>query len=86
MTEAIHQQVSVVAIYHMTKGVVMPWRVKWSGRTYNITKLGYHHKIKDGRYVHHIFSVASDTLYFKLMLDTETLHWWLEEVSDGLAD
>ena len=85
MIERIHELVSVVAIYNHEKGVVFPRKVRWNKRDFTIEKLGYHHKIKNGRYVHHIFSVCNSTLAFKLLFDTETLHWWLEEVSDGLT-
>ena len=50
-----------------------------------ITKLGFHHTVRVGRVLHHIFSVATESMFFRLNLDTETLSWTLEEVSDGLA-
>ncbi len=64
---------------------MLPAKVKWQGRVYTITKLGFHHTMRVGRVLHHIFSVATDTLFFRLNLDTETLFWTLEELSDGLA-
>jgi hypothetical protein len=33
----------------------------------------------------HYFSVTDGTLDFRLQCDTDTLHWTLEEVTDGLA-
>jgi hypothetical protein len=40
----------------------------------------------DGRVLHHIFecTVAEADLWMRLNLDTSTLHWKLEIVSDGL--
>ena len=42
-------------------------------------------KVKQGKKLLHIFSVSNNSLAFRLELDTETLFWTLQEVSDGLA-
>jgi len=52
---------------------------------YTVTKIGFHHKIWDGRNRIHIFSVTTGAMDFRLSYDTETLDWTLEEVSDGLS-
>ena len=83
MIEHINEQIDCICVYKKIGATVMPYQIKWNGRVYKITKLGYHHKRRDGRYIYHIFSVATDSLAFKLKLDTETLHWYVEEVSDG---
>jgi hypothetical protein len=64
----------------------MPTKVIFEGRDYLVTKLGFHHLYRRGRTLYHVFSVASPTLFFRLVLDTDTLHWTLEEISDGEAD
>ena len=83
MIEHINEQIECICVYRKSSPSVMPVKIKWNGRIYKIVKLGYHHKRRDGRYVYHIFSVTSDYLAFKLKLDTQTLKWWVEEVSDG---
>lgn len=85
MRETINEKVSVVTIYDREKKSVLPWMIKWQGRRYTITKLGYHHTQRLGRVLHHIFSVTDSIMFFRLDLDTENLMWTLEEVSDGLA-
>lgn len=85
MLETINEKVSVVAIYNRYKGEVTPWRIRWGNRTYTITKIGFHHTIHEGQHLYHIFSVTDGAMAFRLKCDTETLHWTLEEVSDGLA-
>jgi hypothetical protein len=45
-----------------------------------------HHTFKSGRILFHVFSVASKSLFFRLVLNTDTLFWRLEEISDGLPD
>jgi len=86
MLESINEQVSVITIYDRNKGSVMPYKVRWNGRDYLITKLGYRYRVKRGRFTHHIFTVSNSSIAFKLLLDTETLFWWLKEVSDGIED
>ena len=64
----------------------IPISLTWSGRTYQVLKLGLHHTYRDGVTRHHIFSVVSRDLFFRLNLNTDNLNWTLEEVSDGLPD
>jgi len=82
MNETINEKVSVVMVFEKDTGSALPQKVKWRGRTYEIKKLGYHHLVRQGRKLLHIFSVATDNLFFRLALDTETLHWKLEEIAD----
>lgn len=86
MQEKVFEKVSVVSIYDRVKGTVLPVKIRWLGREYIITKLGYYHKRKEGRVILHTFSVSTDSMFFKLTCNSETLHWTLEEVSDGLAN
>ena len=81
----LKEKVDVVSIYKAGMGNVL-YKIRWRNREYKIIKLGYHHKIKVGSIIHHIFSVASANLAFRLDFDTEVLSWTLEEVSDGLGN
>jgi len=85
MIEKINEPITVLSIYERLGARVMPAKIKWNGRVYKITKLGFHHKVKIGQTLNHIFSVTDGKMFFRLRLDTDTLHWFLEEVSDGLA-
>ena len=82
----VDSPVTVAFIYNSKNTEVKPILVRWDGRSYRITKIGLHHTFRTGRTLHHIFSVISDETFFRLNLDTDTLHWRLEEVSDGLSD
>ena len=64
----------------------LPISLTWSGRTYSVLKVGLHHTYRHGATCHHIFSVVSSDLFFRLNLNTDSLAWTLEEVSDGLPD
>jgi len=84
MIETIHEKVSVLFVYNREKHLTLPWRVRWQGKYYTLTKFGYHHKVRSGRTLLHIFTGAYGQVSFRLRFDTETLTWLLEEVSDGL--
>jgi hypothetical protein len=85
MIERVDEKVAVITSFNPGSGIVIPRRMEWRGKTYVMSKLGYHHSTRDGRHMFHIFAVSDGTTDFRLKLDTETLHWMLEEVSDGLA-
>lgn len=75
--------VSVVFFYDHKTSKVRPLRVRWDGREYTIVKVGLHHSYRQGRTLFHVFSVASDAVFFRLVLNTDNLFWRLQEVSDG---
>jgi hypothetical protein len=77
---SINQSVSATLQYNAHSHKSIPTRIIWQGREYNITKLGYHHTVRQGRTVVHIFSVANENTSFRLSLNSETLEWRLEEV------
>jgi predicted glycoside hydrolase/deacetylase ChbG (UPF0249 family) len=79
--------VSVMIIFNAQNNKVTPYLIKWRARKYTVKKIGLHHTITVGKTLHHIFSVMTDNdTFFRLNLNTDTLHWILEEVSDGLTD
>jgi len=84
MLQKISTPVSVSLAYDNEKKKVFPRWLIWDKRLYPIVKIGLHHTFRQGRTLYHVFSVASTTLFFRLVLDTETLHWKLEEIADGL--
>lgn len=84
MKETINEPVSVSLAYDSNKSSVYPKWVVWNGRLYPIKKVGLHHTYQQGRTLYHVFSVISTSLFFRLVLNTENLHWSLEEVADGL--
>lgn len=81
MLETIQEKVSVLFVYNREKRLTLPWRVRWQGRVYTLTKLGYHHKVRQGATLLHIFSGTYGSVAFRLSFDTDTLTWMLEEVS-----
>lgn len=86
MQEKLFEKISVVFSYNCEKNAAIPYRIRWRLRDYFIKKLGYHHKVREGRDLFHIFHATDGNLDFKLRFNTEDLSWILEEISDGLPD
>jgi hypothetical protein len=86
MLEKISAPVTVGVVYDHKTRKVIPSYIVWEGRTHRIEKVGLHHTFRQGRTLFHVFSAASKTLFFRLVLNTDILSWRLEEISDGLAD
>lgn len=86
MNEIINEKVSVLFSYNRETGQVMPRKIRWQGRDYFISKTAYHHKVKEGKKLWHIFHVTDGNMDFLLKLDTDNLHWILEEVCDGTSN
>jgi len=84
MPEKVNAPVSVSMSYDSKTRKVFPKSVIWDNRLYAVTKVGLHHKYREGRSLYHVFSVTTPTLFFRLVLDTETLHWRLEEIADAV--
>jgi len=86
MIQKISAPVSVEMVYDHRKHSCLPRKILWDGRVFPIIKLGLHHTFREGRELFHIFSVTAAQLSFRLKLDTTTLFWTLEEISDGLPN
>lgn len=82
MAEKIDQSVSVSLIFDHKKRKTLVAKVLWNNRVYEITRQGLHHTYKKGGTLMHVFSIASDTISFKLLLDSSSLNWTLEETYD----
>ena len=86
MTEKIDEKVDVITIYKRNGNVVIPIKIRWNGKYYNVKKLGYHHREKVGNIIYHIFHVSTDTLALRLRHNPIDLQWILEEVADGFIN
>ena len=83
MNEIVHEKVSVISSYNRENGEVFPRKMRWQGRDITFTEMPYFYKKREGRNIVHIFHVTNGVMDFKLRLDTDNLHWMLEEVTDG---
>ena len=86
MNLRLSEPVEVIALFNRDHNHLKPLRVKWKNKAYSIRSIDYVHREKRGRILVHVFSCITDTLYFRLCFDTESLIWSVEEISDGEAD
>lgn len=86
MIQRISEPISVITAFNAKEHRVRPIELTWSHHTYSVSQVGLRHTYLDGRVRHHVFSVVAGNLFFRLNLNADTLHWTLEEVSDGLPD
>jgi hypothetical protein len=87
MTDNPNTRVDVIAIFtheapSFQSGTKI-FKVRWNNRDYKVTEFGLHHLESRGKILHHIFSVCTATVNFKLSLNSKTLVWRLEGVSDA---
>lgn len=83
MIQRILAPTSVLALFNHKKCMFEPLIILWDGKKHKVKKIGYHHKVREGNTLFHIYSVLCETLFFKLKLDTGSLLWVIEEISDG---
>ena len=82
MIELLRAPISVALVFdHRTRTVRIP-RIVYDGRERPIVKLGHHFTRRKGRTLEHVYTVVSESLCFKIVLDTDTLHWFVEEIHD----
>ena len=88
MRQRIDQEISVVMYYSALKRKALPRIIQWQNKDYVVGEIGYIHKIKEGKKLFHIYEFCDKqkSLSFRISLDSDTLHWRLEYVSDGFAD
>lgn len=63
---------------------IYPRWVKWKNAVYKVEEVGLHHTYREGKTLYHVFSVATKTLFIRLILDTDTLNWRLTDVENGI--
>lgn len=83
MIQTIDAPISVQLNFNHQRRQVAPVKLFWEGREYRVTKVGLHHTYRVGRTLHHIYSVQTERLFFRLNLDTDTLFWRVEQIADG---
>lgn len=79
-TQTINEEVSVNLIFDSVTKRSYPKSVLWKNNLYKIIKVGLHHKYREGKILYHVFSVITEGSFFRLLFNTDNLHWSLEEV------
>ena len=91
MIQKIKAPISVITAFNHKNILSVPVIINWDGKTYKVKKVGFHHKYKIGNTLYHSYSVTCSSknhksTFFKIILNTASLSWELEEISDGEAD
>lgn len=86
MIQKLNTPVSVTLHFDHKTRKTIPVEVLFEGHLHRIVKVGFHHTYRVGRTMFHVFSVVSETLFFKLVFNTDTLSWNLEEIADNEVD
>jgi len=86
MIQKVDVPVTALGVFDHQKRSLVFEKVLWEGRSYEIKKLGYHHNFRRGRTLYHVFSLVSENLFFRLVLDTESLTMRVMEIADENAD
>lgn len=86
MNETVFEKVSVITVFNHESGLVMPKKIRWHNRNYLINGLAYYHRVRQGKNIIHTFNVTDGNLDFRLSLNSENLHWTLEEIYDRSND
>lgn len=82
MHELLHDPIDVIVSFSDNR--VLPRRMRWNQRNYDIKRVNLVHSAKEGHKRVFYFSVSDSTNYFKLKLDPEHLEWHLVELyTDG---
>jgi len=82
----LREPAGVALVFDPKTKQVKPKYVLWQGKWETVKQVGFHHTDRRGRVLFHIFSVTAGEVFLRLELDTDSLHWYLTEVSDGLPD
>ena len=88
MRQKIDQEVSVVMYYSARKKMALPHLISWQNKEYQVGEIGYHHKFREGSTLFHIYELTDSehSLWFRMKLNTDNLHWIVEAISDGYGD
>jgi hypothetical protein len=87
MTEQINERVQVAMVFAPEKGDRWPCLIAWRNKKWRVTENGLHHYYKQGDRLYHVYQVVvNGYLQMRLQLDSLSLLWTLEAVSDGQAE
>jgi len=83
--ETINEPIDMIAIFGKTYHDVKPYKFRWGDKEFLITKIGYKHRVKEGKKTIHVFSVTDGSNFFELRFDAENIAWKLGRTWDGEA-
>lgn len=79
-----NELVKVLTVYDPERGRTIPHRIKWQNTVHTIRTISYYHRERRGQALFHIYHVNDGRCDFRILCDSESLSWKLEEVIDGI--
>ncbi len=73
-----NEQIEIITIF--TINGLQPFIFKWAGKKFKVEKVNLVHEQKQGDDKLVYFSVTSENNYFKLVFNTNSLKWFIEEI------
>lgn len=80
MVERIKAPISVLALFDHRRRQLNIRRITYDGRDHLIRSTGMHFTQRAGRTLEHVYCVVSEAAAFKIVLNTDTLQWTLQEI------
>ena len=80
MYEKIHEKIAVAATFEPGRRPQIHL-FTWKDRTHKIIRTTLVNKARRGREAIWLFHITTESMAFKIRLDTDTLTWWLEELT-----
>ncbi len=82
MSQSLNVPLSVWLVFDHKTGATQIKKIRYESTVYADVKIAHRYRERMGRTLRHIYCVTSDSKYFKLALNTETLQWTVEEILD----
>lgn len=88
MKQSVNKEVTVVMYFSAKKRQLIPCKLSWQNKDYDLGQVDFYHSYMDGRERQHIYELCDvgQSLWFRLRQNSLNNHWVLEAVHDGLAD
>ena len=81
-TAKAREPIDVITIFDQASA--RPFSFKYAGKKFIVEKINLTFSERAGRGTLRYYSVTAEGNYFKLVLDTEGLRWYVEEVMDNV--
>lgn len=86
MYEHVNERIKVVAVFGNGYKDVRPFKAQWGEKEIIVRKIGYVHKLQEGRAVRHVFSISDGVNFYEFIFDAADLSWLIGRVSDNEAN
>lgn len=88
MKQQVNEEVTVVMYYSSKNKKLIPRRLNWNSKDYELGPVDFYHTYMEGQERQHIYELCDkeQTFWFRLRQNSLNNHWTLEAIHDGLAD